>query len=243
MLKTIYGRALKVLMQKPLKLWGISLLSIVLSGVLSALCGVAIPGLGIAVSLLITTSMTMIYLKGYRGENVEVTQLFSCFKDWQTIKRVVLGMAWMNLWIFLWALIPVVGPIFALIRTYEYRLTPYILVTEPDVSITDAIKVSSARTQGYKLQMWLADIVYILLFFVAFLLLSLLAAIPILGVVFGLALFVLSVGYAALAPLFGGLVQAAFYEEIAAGNKFCSSCGAKLPSGVAFCPTCGKSVE
>ena len=72
MLMTIYGRAFKVLMQKPLKLWGISLLSVVLSAVLSALCGVAIPGLGLAVSLLLGTSMTMIYLKGYRGENVEV---------------------------------------------------------------------------------------------------------------------------------------------------------------------------
>lgn len=243
MLKTIYGRAFKVLMQKPLKLWGISLLSGVLSTVLSVLCGVAIPGLGLAVSLLLGTSMTMIYLKGYRGENVETTQLFSCFKDWKTIKRVVLGLAWMNLWIFLWALIPIVGPIFALVRAYEYRLTPYILVTEPDVSITDAIKASSARTQGYKLQMWLADIVYVLLFFVATLLLGLLSAIPILGVLFTVVLVVLSIGYAVLAPLFGGLVQAAFYEEISAGNKTCGNCGAKLPSGVAFCPTCGKSVE
>ena len=120
MLMTIYKRAFSVLMKKPLKLWGISLLAIVLSSVLSALCGVAIPVLGLAVSLLISTSMTIIFLKGYRGEEVEVTQLFACFKDWNTIKRVTLGLGWMLLWIFLWSLIPIVGPIFALIRTYEY---------------------------------------------------------------------------------------------------------------------------
>ena len=97
MIKTIYSRALSVLMKKPLKLWGISLLSIFLCSVFTYLCGVAIPGLALAISVLMTTSMTMIYLSGYRGENVQTVQLFSCFKDWQTIKRVVLGMGWMIL--------------------------------------------------------------------------------------------------------------------------------------------------
>ena len=104
----------------------------------------------------------MIYLSGYRGENVQVVQLFSCFKDWQTAKRVILGMGWMALWIFLWALIPIVGPIFAIIRSYQYRLTPYILITEPEVSITDAIKESTKRTEGYKLKMWLAEVLCVI---------------------------------------------------------------------------------
>lgn len=241
MLMTIYGRAFKVLMKKPLKLWGISLLAIALSGVLSALCGVAIPVLGLGVAFLMSTSMTMIYLYGYRGQDVEVVQLFSCFKDWQTIKRVLLGLGWMLLWIFLWSLIPIVGPIFALVRTYEYRLTPYILVTEPEVSITDAIKVSSQRTNGYKLQMWLADFVYVLMFFVAVFVLGLLSGIPVLGVLFALALVVLYIGFIALAPLFTGLVQAAFYEEIA-NAKHCEGCGAKLAPGAEFCSACGKHV-
>ena len=191
MLMTIYKRAFSVLMKKPLKLWGISLLAIVLSSVLSALCGVAIPVLGLAVSLLISTSMTIIFLKGYRGEEVEVTQLFACFKDWNTIKRVTLGLGWMLLWIFLWSLIPIVGPIFALIRTYEYRLTPYILVYEPEVPITEAIKISAQKTKGYKLQMWLADFVWGLVFGAAVLVLSLLALIPVLGILFALAMIVL----------------------------------------------------
>lgn len=230
-------------MQKNLKLWGISLLSIVLTGVLSGLCGVAIPVLGIAVVLLMSTSMTMIYLYGYRGEDVNTTQLFSCFKDWQTIKRVVLGLAWMALWIFLWSLIPVVGSIFALIRAYEYRLTPYILVTEPDVSITEAIKVSKQRTHGYKLQMWLADIVIDIIVGLAIGVLLLFCAIPILNVLFILALLLLVIAYIALRPLFMGLVQAAFYEEINKEGAFCAGCGARLEDGAKFCATCGKAVE
>ena len=244
MLMTIYGRALKVLMKKPLKLWGISLLGILLAGVLGGLCGVAIPGLALAVGLLIGTSLTMIFLRGYRGEEVTVAQLFACFKDWNTIKRVLLGLAWMWLWIFLWSLIPIVGPIFALIRTYQYRLTPYILVFEPEVPITEAIKISAEKTTGYKLQVWLADFVYILMFYAAVLVLSLLSGIPAIGGLFILVMVVLFIAFVALAPLFAGLVQAAFYEEITGSNaKFCTNCKQRLSNGAAFCPNCGTSVE
>ena len=244
MLATIYGRAFKVLMKKPFKLWGISLLAIFLSGVLSGLCGFAIPVLGISVSLLISTAMTMIFLKGYRGEDVNTTQLFVCFKDWNTIKRVVLGLGWMYLWIFVWALIPIVGPFIALVRVYEYRLTPYILVLEPEVAITDAIKISAQKTKGYKLQMWLADFVYIIVCFVVGLVLGLLSAIPYLGILFALVLFVFILAVAALGSLFVGLVQAAFYEEInGTAVSFCSNCGSKLTSAVNVCPNCGKPVK
>lgn len=244
MLMTIYGRALKVLLKKPFKLWGLSLLAILLAGVLSALCGVAIPVLGLAVGLLIGTAMTIIFLRGYRGEEINTLQLFECFKSWTTIKRVLLGLGWMALWIFLWSLIPIVGPIIALIRAYEYRLTPYILVFEPDVAVTDAIKISAQKTKGYKLQMWLADFVYILLFFAAILVLALLSAIPVLGVLFVLALVILYLAFIFLAPLFAGLVQAAFYEEInGIAIKYCSGCGFKLTSEVLFCPNCGKQIS
>lgn len=244
MLMTIYKRAFAVLMKKPLKLWGISLLAVLLTSVLGGLCGAAIPALALAVGMLLSTSMTVIYLKGYRGEEVEVAQLFSCFKDWNTIKRVVLGMGWMALWIFIWGLIPIVGPIFALIRAYEYRLTPYILVFEPEVPITEAIKLSAQKTKGYKLQMWLADFVFVLVVIAADLVLGLLALIPILGILFGLAMFVLNIAVIALAPLFIGLVQAAFYEEInAVAVGYCPGCGFKLTANVPACPNCGRPIQ
>lgn len=240
MIMTIYKRALAVLMKKPIKLWGISLLAGILTPVLTGLCGVAIPGLGLAVSLLLSTSMLMVFLHGYRGEDVKVVQLFDCFKDLATIKRVVLGLAWMYLWIFLWCLIPIVGPIFALIRCYEYRLTPYILITEPDVALTDAIKVSKERTNGYKLKMFGADILYFVIIWVAFFVLGLLCAIPVLGVLIALITFVGVIAVAVLSPLFMGLVQAAFYEEITNPTIPCVVYGAAAPAAPgAFCPNCG----
>ena len=243
MVMKIYGRAFNVLMKKNVKLWGISLLFIVLASVLTSLCGVAIPALGIAVSMLMGTSMLMIFLNGYRGEDVKVVDLFACFKDWATIKRVVLGLAWMALWIFLWGLIPIVGPIFALIRSYEYRLTPYILVTEPDVSITEAIQVSKQRTNGFKLQMFWADIALGVGLFVVAFVLGLFSAIPVLGVLFALALIVVYLAVLLFGNLFMGLVQAAFYEEINKEGAFCAGCGARLEEGAKFCATCGKAVE
>lgn len=253
MITTIYSRAFKVLMQKPVKLWAISLLSILLTSLAVALCGAAIPILGIAVSLLMSVSMTMIFLHGYRGENVEVVQLFECFKDWNTIKRVLLGMGWMTLWITLWSLIPFAGPVFAIIRSYEYRLTPYILVTEPEISVTDAIKVSSERTKGYKMQMFLADFLASLIISVASSILAALGMIPVIGIVFLLATLALS----ALSPLFMGLLQAAFYEEIKnptipttpaaapvnGAAAFCPNCGSALEAGAKFCPRCGQQID
>lgn len=214
MVQTIYTRALKILMEKPFKLWGISLLAIVLSSVLSTLCGVAIPLLGIGVGLLISTAMTIIYLRGYRGEEISVVQLFELFKDWNTIKRVLLGLGWMYLWVSLWFLVPVLGPIIALIRIYQYRLVPYILVFEPEVPITKATEISTQKTEGYKLTMWLADIAYAVIFVVAVFVLSWFIPIPLIGPLFALAIFIAYIVFIALSPLFAGLVQAAFYEEI-----------------------------
>lgn len=257
MIKMIYKRALAVLMKKPIKLWGISLLACVLSPVLTLLCGVAIPGLGLAVSLLLSTSMLMVYLHGYRGEDVQILHLFDCFKDWTTIKRVVLGLAWMLMWIFLWALIPFAGPVFAVIRAYEYRLTPYILITEPDVPLTEAIKLSKERTNGYKLKMWGADVLFFVAIWVVSFILGLLSAIPYIGILFGIVSAVVTIAVSALSPLFLGLVQAAFYEEISnptpvqapvaaieapeAPTAFCPHCGTAYTSEDAkFCAGCGQ---
>ena len=150
MIMAIYKKAFEVLMKKPVRLWGISLLFVFLTYVGSLLCGIAIPIFGLAVSMLLSTSMTLIFLHGYRGEEVKAVNLFDAFRDWQTIKRVLAGMGWMLLWVFLWSLIPIVGIIFGIIRSYEYRLTPYILMLEPDVKPTEAIKVSKERTKGWK---------------------------------------------------------------------------------------------
>lgn len=218
MVMQIYKEALAKLMEKPLRLWGISLLYVFLCGVVQLLFGL-IPGVSIAMCLLLETAMTLIFLRGFRGEEIATLQLFDCFRDWATAKRVLGGMGWMLLWVFLWSLIPIVGPVFGIIRAYEYRLTPYILMQEPEVKATEAIKLSKERTVGWKGKMFLADILVIVAFWLAMLILGSLAAVRYIGWIFGLAAFLLFVFFTLFITLFIGLVQSAFYEKICGREK------------------------
>ena len=196
-------------------LWCISLLNILLIALGTVLFGV-IPGVALGIAVLLQTAMTMIYLHGYRGQEVHSLQLFDCFRDGRTVKRVLCGMLWAGLWVLLWSLIPVVGPIFGLIRLYEYRLTPYILMTEPDVAPTDAREISRQRTEGFKGKMFGADILAVLAVMGVYLVLALLCLIPIIGKLFALIYLLFHLCVLAFLPLFLGLVQSAFYEEITA---------------------------
>ena len=245
MVMSIYKKAFAVLAKKPFKLWGISLLSGVITSVLTFLFGATI-GIALALNLLITTSMTMVYLHGYKGEDVKVVQLFDCFKDWTTIKRVVCGMAWMYLWMFLYALVAILSGcmIFSLgllvfrilgfvfliaglitaivlitIKAYSWRFTPYILVHEQDIPLTEAIKISKQRTMGFKGKMFLADFLAYIFYFVAVLVLAIFASIPYIGGFFAFIMTLLSICFSIFSPFFFGLVQAAFYVEIENINK------------------------
>ncbi len=221
MISKIYKQAFAVVMKKPFKLWGISLLAILLNTIFSALF-IGVPGVSLAINLAINTSMTMIYLYGYRGKEPQAADLFECLKDGQTAKRTIGGMAWMALWVFLYALIPVVGPIIAIVKAYAYRLTPYILVLEPDVKITDAHKVSESRTLGYKGKMFgadlLASLIVVAISFVGGFLSSLFFGISdelaFIGGLISFIFFFINLFAGMILPLFLGLVQAAFYEEI-----------------------------
>ena len=213
MVKDLYQKSFSVLMKRPFRLWGLSLLAGVL--LLAAQVGfIGVPAVPFCAALLLDASMAMIYLNTYRtGLEPKTAYLFSAFRK-ERIWHVLGGMAWMYLWIFLWSLIPVVGIVFGVIRAYEYRFTPYILMTRDDVKPTEAIKVSKAETMGYKGKMFGADMLAIGAWIVGIAVLSLLGAIPYLGVLFKIVRFVFNLAYSLLAPLFFGILSAAFYVEI-----------------------------
>ena len=210
----IYTKAFKALMVKPIRLWGISLLGSLLICVGGLLAGYAIPALAIAVATLFTVSLAAIFLKGYQREQVHCTELFDTFKDWGTIKRVLTGMGWSYLWIFLWALIPIVGPVFAVIRSYEHGLIPYILVKKPELNAIQARELSIEKTKGKKWQMFLADFLVGAAIGIIFAILGGLSAIKYVGIFFAIVLVLLYLCVIVLLPLFMGLVHAAFYEEL-----------------------------
>ena len=213
MISNLYQKTFSVLMKRPLRLWGLTLLSSVLLVVVH-IGFIGIPAVGFCALLLLEASMSMIYLNSYRtGLEPKTAYLFAAFRK-DRIWRVLGGMAWMQLWIFLWSLIPIVGIVFGVIRAYEYAFVPYILMTRDDVRPTEAIKVSKAETMGYKGKLFGADLLLEGVYFVVILLLSLLSMIPYVGIVFTILRIVLTVVFGVLAPLFLGILHAAFYVEI-----------------------------
>ena len=213
MVMTIYKRAFTALMKQPLRLIGLSLFGSLLAILGSVLFSIPL-GLGLAIGLLLNAAMAQVFLRSYRGEQCNTQDLFATFKGIDIFKRTLGGMAWRELWLFIWCIIPIVGPIFYIIKGYTYALTPYILMNEADVKPMDAIKVSKERTQGYRGKMFAADLLVGVLFVVAMILLGLLSRIPYVGVLFTIVMVLLYIAFIALCPLFLGLVHAAFYEEI-----------------------------
>lgn len=108
----------------------------------------ALPYLGTVAAILIMPPMmvgySITYLKMYRGERIVIGDLFSGF---QNFGRSLGGILWMDLWVFLWSLLFIVPGI---IKSIAYSMTPYILADRPDVSPTDALKLSMAMTDGHK---------------------------------------------------------------------------------------------
>ena len=228
MVSSIYKKTFSVLMKRPFRLWGISLLAEFLC--LVAYAGfIGVPAAAFCAALLLSASMSMIFLNSYRtGLEPKTSYLFASFKK-DRILRVLGGMAWMQLWIFLWSLIPIVGIVFGIIRMYEYRFVPYILMTRDDVKPTDAIKISKQETMGYKGKMFGADILLGAVYLGAFLVFTLLGEIPYLGVLFRILWVLIAIAYGLLAPLFSGIMQALRPHGPTGPLRRCSPCSRPLP--------------
>jgi uncharacterized membrane protein len=210
----ILKTSLKFVLKKPFRLWGLSLLCSLMT-ILATFFAVLPIFVGAVVAVL-QLGMTAVFLDGYRGKNINANQLFRGFN--RQFFRNAGGMGWMYLWVLIWALIPIVGPFIAIAKVYAYRFTPYILNNEPEIGAIDALEKSKAQTKGYRLQMFGADILTGLIIFGVSLILGLLvaatAAIPPLTFFFAFILGLFAICVSALAPLFFGIIQAAFYVRI-----------------------------
>ena len=205
----IYSRVFSMLKQKPILMWGISLMYTLLSFIAFFVC--LLPIIYIPVLAVLEFGMISVFLAGYRGQHFESAMLFTGFKDF---KRIAGGMLWMTLWIFIWALIPIAGIVMAIIKSYAYRFVPYLLLTDPGISATDALKRSMEMTKGYKGKMFGADIIVGIIIGVAVGILMLLGLIPAVGFIFIFLAVIVDILCVIFIPLFMGLVSAAYFDEI-----------------------------
>lgn len=84
-------------------------------------------------------------LRVYRGAPASVDGMFR--DGFSNYWRHVGGMLWMALFTFLWTLLFVIPGI---IKALAYFMTPYILADCPNVTATDALKLSMRMTAGHK---------------------------------------------------------------------------------------------
>lgn len=207
-----YKKALGVILKKPIMLWGLSILSAIIIGAISIAFSV-LPIVGIAAAGVISCGMCKVYIDGLFGKKVNSDQLFAGFTG--NFMRIAGGYLWMVLWTLIWSMVPVVG----IIKAYSYRFVPYILITRPDVTATQALRLSMQMTKGKKGQMFLADICFGLGLGVAIGILSALSRIPVIGILFMLVLLVVVIAVALFSNIFMGLYGATFYIEACKDEK------------------------
>ena len=203
-----FRRAFSVLQKKPLKLWGLSLMYTLLTGFVTFLA--VLPIISIPIVLVLQVGMTAIYLDGYREKEVDSNQLFQGFGNFF---RNAGGMGWMLLWTMIWGLIPIAGPIIAIIKGYSYSFVPYILLNDSEISAVDALKKSMKMTEGYRGKMFGTQILIMLAVWVVMLVLGLLSRIPYAGILFTVIGAVVTIVAVALIPLIFGTLGAVFYDE------------------------------
>ena len=209
MIGYIFRNAINILKRKPIMLWGVSLLKGVIVSIIGVF-GSAVPIITIPITQTLNAGMAALYLDGYNGKEVNSKQLFRGFTK-ECCPRVTAGMLWYFLWNTIWGLVPIAN----VVKAYSYIFTPYILLTRPDISAMDALKLSMRQTEGYKLRMFGANILMGLILILLIVVFALMMFVPVLGwIVGGLGIIVSLILY----PLFSGLVMAGFYQEAQSGR-------------------------
>ena len=151
----MFSKAFGFLLKKPFQLWGLILLGSLLY-TLSIFLTI-IPVVYLAIGANIIVALYNICLLAYRGGDVSLKQLSDGFTKDRFLRNAG-GIGWMYLWLVIWSLIPFAGIVFFFIKLYSYRLVPFILYNDSNISAGDALKKSIAQTKGYRGKMFGTDI-------------------------------------------------------------------------------------
>ena len=212
----MFGRVFKnsfiILGKKPFLLIGLSLMYSLICGLANIIC-IPFVVLGIAACLVLAVGMAGVFVNGYQGNKISSENLFSGFSKFG---RNAGGMGWRALWFIIWGLIPIAGPIIVIVKSYSYSFVTYILSEDKKITATSALKKSMELTKGHKGKLFLADLAFIGISLVMFLIIFGLMAITFDTdiIIFAILGGLIGVIYLILMPFFTKLVKAGFYEEI-----------------------------
>jgi uncharacterized membrane protein len=83
--------------------------------------------------------------------------LFSAFKSGRYLS-IVKTMFFMNLYVFLWSLLLIIPGI---IKSYQYRMVPYLITEDPSLTTEQALELSRRMTEGEIGAMFVLDLSFI----------------------------------------------------------------------------------
>ena len=122
--------------------------------------GLGLVFLGVAVSILIGNPIQVgasRFFMRAREESTGAGELFWAFRQRQ-FWHVVLIMLVMKVKIFLWGLLFVIPGI---VKSYEYRMIPYILAENPELQMAEVFSRSREMTMKQKMNMFVLDLSFI----------------------------------------------------------------------------------
>lgn len=109
--------------------------------------------------VLVGMPLTVGTIRFYQRSRGVPTSLSEIFVPMKNFLHIGLTMLLMSVKIFLWSLLLVVPGI---IKTYEYRMVPYILAENPNISTKRAFEISKAMTNGHKFDLFVLELSFIL---------------------------------------------------------------------------------
>lgn len=119
-----------------------------------------VPFAGTLISIFILFNLSLgasnAYLKIWRGEETKLSDMFTI--GFENYSRYLGGMLLVQVYTFLWSLLFVIPGI---IKGYSYALTPYILREMPDLSVSEAIKLSTRMMDGHKMELFVIGLSFI----------------------------------------------------------------------------------
>lgn len=96
------------------------------------------------------------FIRAAQGD-CQITYLFSVFEK-KNYMNIVKVMFMQSLYVFLWSLLFVVPGI---IKSYQYYMVPYLLAENPEMNYKDALALSTAMTNGEKMNIFVLELSFL----------------------------------------------------------------------------------
>lgn len=132
-------------------------MSFLMSLIIGALSGTGIGSILLTGPLCI--GLNFLWIGVFTGSNVDAGAPFS--KAFEDFGRKLGGYWWMILHLFLWCLIPIAGIFIAIVKSFAYGQTLYLLADCPNVPAQDALSLSRRMMKGHKWQLFVFDLSFI----------------------------------------------------------------------------------